>query len=603
MGLRNKLALGEWVRTNQRELDYGDNAPLIPQKKLPAPGELSENPLASTINDITDNFIPGGLLYGTERAATDTLRITKFLATGEGIAFAAKDSAGQLMNPESLISPTNKTRTPLNLLAQIPSNIAGLHFRRDGLLDTDIENNFNYGLDRGGVKYEKEFRTLLNLEPDGRLIENSSISALYDNNNTLLGVYGRLKLEPDSSLIKEYSGGADSTFGIGTTTIKKYENVARPNEDYIQQQLNKEKEKVRGLGKYKIGDPGSSPSINGEYRYNSPTVDQINVADIFPRFNFEANEEAESLNDLIKFRIALIDTTNPLNDEVLLFRAFIENVNDNFSGNWNSHTYNGRAEKFYTYNNFDRKIDFNFKVAPQSLIELKPLYKKLNYLAGSTAPVYVNRRMRGRYVRLTIGDWLYELPGFFSNIGLSWSNNFPWELNPDGSDALSQHPMILNVNCSFTPIHDFTPENKVDSPFIIRRERQGNKVLWPNSPKPTPVEPIGNISPQPLSTNTPTPELQQISQTNLNNQVTGQTENIQFSRTYSEGGGVDRFSIDYGTVNKIPEIVDEANPNNIINHLVALEAVQMRATPQPPTEAQQAEAEETRANRPRSIFM
>lgn len=599
MGLRDKLALNEWVRTNQRELDYGDNAPLIPQKKLPALGELSQNPITSTINDLTDNFIPGGLLYGIERSAVDTLRISKFLVTGEGIAFLAKDSAGQLMNPESLISPTNKIRTPLNLLAQIPTNISGLHFRRDGVLDTDIEDNFNYTLDKGGIKYETEFRGLLNLEPDGKILDNEAVKYLYEDDNTLLGIYSRLSQNPDTSFIKEYNGGADSVFGVGTTTIKKYEGVKRPDENYITQEANKEKEKVRGLGRYKMGDPGNSPSINGEYTYNSPTVDQVNVADVFSRFNFEANEDAESLEDLIKFKIALIDTSEPLNDEVLLFRAFIENINDNFTGNWNSHTYNGRAENFYTYNGFDRKIDFNFKVAPQSLIELKPLYKKLNYLAGSTAPVYSNRRMRGRYVRLTIGDWMYEVPGFFSSIGLSWQNNFPWELNPENSALLSQHPMILSVNCSFTPIHDFTPESKIDSPFIIRREKQTqySKTSWPNPPQPTPIKPIGSISPKSITTTTPTPELQQIAQTNLNNQVMGQTENIQFSRTYNQG------EINYGTVSKIPELVDDANPTNIINHLVALEAVQMKATPQPLTQAQQTEADLTSANRPRSIFM
>jgi hypothetical protein len=79
--------------------------------------------------------------------------------------------------------------------------------------------------------------------------------------------------------------------------------------------------------------------------------------------------------------------------------------------------------------------------------------------------------MRGRYVRLTIGDWCYEVPGFFPSIGLSWTSNYPWEMNPDNDNALSQHPLILDVNCTFKPIHDFTPESKIDKPFIIRAEK------------------------------------------------------------------------------------------------------------------------------------
>ena len=456
MGLK-KLLIDSGENFRPRDLDYGDNAPLI-TKRLPGVEENPESNTRELVDDLTSGVIPGGALTAGERAITDTERISKFLLTREGITFLANEAIGQRMNPQSLISPTNRTRTPLNLLAQIPASTIGTHIRRDGVLDTVFEGNFNYDFNRrGGLKYEKEIRTIL----------ANNTEDTFDS--TLLGLYTNLQLGQDPSLIREYPGGAGSVFGIGTTRIKKYEDVGRPDEDFIQQQINKGREKIRT--RYKTGDPSLSPVSDGTYTYNSPTVDQVNVADVFSRTNLEPIEEAKGLKDFINFKIALIDTSNPLNDEVLLFRAFLENLNDNFTGDWNSYTYNGRAEQFHTYSGFDRNISFNFKVSPQSQIELKPLYRKLNYLVSSTAPEYVNRRMRGRYVRLTIGDWCYEVPGFFPSIGLSWSTNYPWETNPDELDTLSQHPLVLDVNCTFKPIHDFTPESKIDKPFIIRTEK------------------------------------------------------------------------------------------------------------------------------------
>tara|TARA_R110001632_G_scaffold23462_5_gene66488 strand:- start:6969 stop:8888 length:1920 start_codon:yes stop_codon:yes gene_type:complete len=595
MGLK-KLLIDSGENFRPRDLDYGDNAPLT-TKALPGVEENPEGAGRELIDDLTSGIIPGGALTAGERIITDTKRIGKFLLTGDGIRFMANEAIGQRMNPQSLISPTNRTRLPINLMAQIVSGPSGLHFRRDGLLDRDIESNFNYDAHRyepnpeeeeggflskigsaiagatQGKKYETEIRGILNsgeglkggpsVDPkyaDYKYAELNYGGDITPNPKTLTSLYRNFVLEPDTSIIKEYSGGAGSVFGIGNTQIKRYEKIATPNEDNITQQINKVKTRGGALSQYKTGDPNLNPSPDGTYTYNSPTVDQINVADVFKRVNLsEESEDAENLKDFIKFKIALVDTSNPLNDEVLLFRAFLEGMNDSYTGNWNAYTYNGRAEQFHTYSGFDRNINFNFKVAPQSMIELKPLYRKLNYLVSSTAPEYVNRRMRGRYVRLTIGDWCYEVPGFFPSIGLSWTSNYPWEMNPDNDNALSQHPLILDVNCIFKPIHDFTPESKIDKPFIIRT---GN-MIKPFSTFPNAPSPIVPIPPTTISNNIPTPELQQSAQTNLNNAVTGQTENIQFARIEgpSTRGGNDGLTIDFGNVNKLP--ISDGNPNSI----------------------------------------
>jgi hypothetical protein len=127
-------------------------------------------------------------------------------------------------------------------------------------------------------------------------------------------------------------------------------------------------------------------------------------------------------------------------------------------------------------------------------------------------------------------------------------------MNPDNDNMLSQHPLILDVSCTFKPIHDFTPESKIDKPFIIRT---GNMIKpyseFPNAPSPTVP-----IPPRPISNNIPTPELQIESQTNLNNTVDNvkRSPDIEFKRI--EAGGA---TIDMGYVKEIPNF--GGNPNSI----------------------------------------
>jgi hypothetical protein len=62
--------------------------------------------------------------------------------------------------------------------------------------------------------------------------------------------------------------------------------------------------------------------------------------------------------------------------------------------------------------------------------------------------------MRGTLTEITLGDYLYRQEGFMSSISLTWETGYPWEIDLD-NEQLPKVPTILNVNCSFTPIHKF----------------------------------------------------------------------------------------------------------------------------------------------------
>ena len=138
----------------------------------------------------------------------------------------------------------------------------------------------------------------------------------------------------------------------------------------------------------------------------------------------------------------------------LYFRAFLGSFSDNFSGDWAGTKYVGRAEEFYTYQGFKRDISFDFKIAAFSKADLEPLYEKINLLVGATAPTYGDGSfMKGTLTKITIGDYLKQVSGFISSVGLSWDLAHSWELQEEGKRL----PHVLSCNVSFTPIHDFVP--------------------------------------------------------------------------------------------------------------------------------------------------
>jgi hypothetical protein len=191
-------------------------------------------------------------------------------------------------------------------------------------------------------------------------------------------------------------------------------------------------------------------------------VDKINALPIYRSEKVKDNSEAP-VNDLIKFRIAAIDGSNPRFKTFIHFRAFIDGFSDSYSANWGSVKYLGRGENFYNYTGFDRKISLSFTVAAQSKEELIPMYKKLNYLASNLAPDYSPfGYMRGPLVQLTVGGYLYEQVGFITSLTYDIPNDSPWEIgiNDQGNNdsSVKELPHRISVSSfSFTPIHNFVP--------------------------------------------------------------------------------------------------------------------------------------------------
>ena len=216
-----------------------------------------------------------------------------------------------------------------------------------------------------------------------------------------------------------------------------------------------------GLKNYTIGkitDPSKVTLEDNQYN----ALDKITA---MPLYSSEAvtQDKQGFKNDLVKFRIGVVDNKDPNKKTYIHFRAFINNFSDSYSANWGSQKFMGRAEEFYKYEGFDRSISMDWTVAAQSKQELIPMYQKLNYLASVCAPDYSpSGYMQGNLITLTVGGWCYEQMGIMEGINLDVPGDSPWEIaiNEDGSSdsSVKELPMIINVSgFNFKPIHNFVP--------------------------------------------------------------------------------------------------------------------------------------------------
>jgi hypothetical protein len=237
---------------------------------------------------------------------------------------------------------------------------------------------------------------------------------------------------------------------------------------------------VRGFGD---GDMGAQASYYDKVTQQTEwyegsknkvlTVDEIYYASGTKRTSTDFGSE----KDLITFRIRVIDPKSG-NKEKITFRAYIDNLSDNYSPDWGSQTYMGRGEKFYKYNSFDRKISLGFTVVAEGIYykdiedvngahHRDKMYDRLNQLASSLAPTYTDQGyMAGNIHQLTVGNYISNQYGIITGMTYEIMDESPWDIEKG-----KQLPMYIKVTgFQFTPIHDFRPEYKMkDSPKFINQ--------------------------------------------------------------------------------------------------------------------------------------
>jgi hypothetical protein len=354
-----------------------------------------------------------------------------------------------------------------------------------------------------------------------RLLQHLT-STLIDN-----GKITNKKLSP--TILLEYNGGPGSTYGIGKTIISTNKDqrtnatntLDDPKRDVLNgfdptpyavldglsQALSSEIQRKRqtyitpSLTDDNIENRVGVSKINKEINTDQRSVDAINTISIMNSKTFyDTSRSAKALNtdnstlftysngtegkvqagnfgrDIIKFRIEFLDndTNTPT---ILAFRAYIDDFQDGMQAKWSTYRYMGRGEDFYVYDGFSRDMSIAFTIYAHSPEEMKPLYQKLNYLMSAFTPDYNSaNKMRGNIGYLTVGDYVNQQPGIFTDIKLSGMLDTHWEIamdDPEDGSSAGQYelPKHIKVNLTFKPIHNFLPRRTTaytldKSPFI-----------------------------------------------------------------------------------------------------------------------------------------
>jgi hypothetical protein len=98
------------------------------------------------------------------------------------------------------------------------------------------------------------------------------------------------------------------------------------------------------------------------------------------------------------------------------------------------------------------------------------MYDKLNFLASSLAPEYLDSTssgyMAGNIAYITLGGYLNDQPGIITSLDYTIPEESPWEIaidengGPAAIEDVRQLPHIMRVSLQFTPIHKFRPEKQ-----------------------------------------------------------------------------------------------------------------------------------------------
>lgn len=234
------------------------------------------------------------------------------------------------------------------------------------------------------------------------------------------------------------------------------------------------------LGVIDLATNNTSPYPNINIPNIGSATSGLDKITSIPIYRSEGAVKDSEVNDLVKFRIAIIDNDSPNFKTFLHFRAFLGAISDSYNATWNPYTYLGRGESFYTYNGFTRNISLSWTVAAQSKPELIAMYKKLNYLASSLTPDYSPKGyMRGNLAQLTIGGYIYEQPGIITGLTYEMQDDTPWEIGigttPGSEDpTVKELPHIIRVTgFNFIPIQRFLPQTQ-NNRFGINNSTSGS---------------------------------------------------------------------------------------------------------------------------------
>tara|TARA_R100001463_G_scaffold135986_1_gene200314 strand:- start:85 stop:1713 length:1629 start_codon:yes stop_codon:yes gene_type:complete len=454
----------------------------------------------------------------------DTSRLTQLLfSTTRGLTFTSNQNLLSRLSvkTEASLGPAygggavnQGIYLPTSTIAQAPVNALGTHLNLLGLNPSSPIA----GVTEGGL-----------FQGIGGLIRYEQAAKDFNQVglNRLVGLKrNKIDLLPNSTELLSYGGGPGAPVGIGRTTIKRTSNTTGINPygnpiggykllSKTQVSLSKtslDLNNLLGVSNQLIPNSGlnnvlgfavnpntqtfgaksNNKTVTLRTAYNKGTnassIQKYNPNPKYTTTSFKAGSDisedkfnklnTELLNNseireetpdsqLFKFYLNLINANNPGTNQYLYWQAYIDTFNDQIGADYDPYNYVGRGYPLYKYKGFKRSIGLDFTIVAHTPTQILPIYQKLNSLIQNMAPNYSGAGyLRGNFVKLTIGDYLDNVPGIVTGFSLNPIFEAGFELSSG-----RQLPKAIKVSgFNFTPIAD--NDNgliKSDSNFILNK--------------------------------------------------------------------------------------------------------------------------------------
>ena len=507
-GSSNQPYIKSKIPTNEGDLGAKGGPDFLLRGGLLTPGRILKD--TSRLTQMFFDFkSPNGLLFTAKQNVLSLTNVNSFAGEDQPVTSGGRGIFGAIGSfIKNNISLNQGAYLPTSTILGAAGNPLGIHLNKQGLDPTKRTGPDSGKKDLFGVlgitdplglplyTDTNSFNERIHKETKSRLV--GFLNTRQNSSNSPLNLYS-------------YRGGPGSILGVGKTTIylskdrtgdnniisnelikesntfvlsgEQISNIYT-NDDFKSSRYNptiKENfiESILGAPKYLKTDYSLNNRIEQRINLGNPgkkqkddrvALDIINYRQIYKTDQNVVN--VPQVNDLVKFRIGVIDNEEPTKKTNIHFRAFIDSMDDSYTADWQAQKFMGRGENFYRYNGFDRTVSLSWTVVAQSKAELIPMYQKLNYLASVCAPDYSNKGyMRGNLIKLTIGGYLYEQVGIMKGINYTVPQESPWEIGiPYGSSEggtplrvasdsnVKELPHMIKVTgFQFIPIHNFVP--------------------------------------------------------------------------------------------------------------------------------------------------
>lgn len=395
--------------------------------------------------------------------------VSKALATGQGLAFTALQTHLKATNPVPVGG--GKLYDPLTPLGPPPG---GMGFKTDSL-DVPIAS-MNPGSDRikreDRLKYIEE-GTFINKStgqrgftyPDGKTIKEKRIELnQYDEGNKFDG----------NSYIDTDQPENTGVNGMKSVEIVPGVSVQTPDYSRIFNQQTNGPDFGDGQRGGDFFAPQKSQRKRNDDAYNRRVRAQANLDTFFHKKDVEKGYVEQADIEEVGALFGDDDLYVPFYLEDLrkqgrrvYFRAFLKNLRETFSPEWNTETFYGRTDPVGTYRGTSRSFNISFMMAAMSPEGFTAMWRKINNLTKMVYPMTKDGIMtKAPVIRMKIGDMFADaggagLSGYISSPIEFDYTDMPWEISsfngPTSRTEVGKAPQVVNISFTFQVIHEVNP--------------------------------------------------------------------------------------------------------------------------------------------------